>query len=360
MIKNYFFGFSLWKRKHILSFFSKDEKHIFSNTLTSALTQGLDNRHSHIYIWGKKHFPDVEAYANDKHIPLFRIEDGFVRSVSLGSDLTKAYSLVIDSKGIYFDPQTSSDLEILLETYQFDTKLLERSKNLQTYLINNKISKYNIDQNKTLVLEDRKENQTVILVPGQVEDDASIIYGANGMSNLELLQKVRQSSPEAYIIYKPHPDVLSGNRKGHIEKNNAMEYCNTIIQNVGLDSVVTLADEIHTMTSLVGFEALIRGKKVYTYGLPFYAGWGLTIDTQISSRRNRQRTLDELVAAAFLLYPKYIHPKTDNFCEIEVLLQEIDKEKNRYNNNIFYKLYIDTRNILSRKIQRFIKVILNE
>lgn len=357
----YFFGFSRWKRRFILPFFPALKKNniVFCSNLEDGLKKGLTNA-SKIYIWGKKPFNEVEQYAKDRNIALHRVEDGFIRSVSLGSDLTKAYSLVVDGRGIYFDPTQESDLEHILNTYTFDENLIQRSKDLQHYLIENKISKYNIYQDKQLTLEDLKEGQTVVMLPGQVEDDASIIYGADGMTNLELLQQARENAPDAYIIYKPHPDVLAGNRKGNIDTNTAMQYCNTIITDASLDSVLELADEIHTMTSLVGFEALIRGKKVYTYGLPFYAGWGLTVDAHTCTGRTVPRTLDELVAAAFILYPRYINPVTNELCEIEVLLQEIDKEKNRYNGNKFYKLRIDSRNMISRKIQLLIKVILGE
>lgn len=357
----YFFGFSRWKRKFTTAFFPALKKNhiIFCASLEDAIIKGLDV-HNQIYIWGKKPFPKVETYAKEKNIPLLRIEDGFVRSVSLGSDLTKAYSLVVDSRGIYFDPTQESDLEHLLNTYVFDDKLINRAKNLQRYLIENKISKYNIYQDKQLKIENPKKGQTVVVVPGQVEDDASILYGANGMTNLELLEQTRENRPDAYIIYKPHPDVLAGNRKGRVSNNIALEYCDTIITDSSIDSVLELADEVHTITSLVGFEALIRGRRVYTYGLPFYAGWGLTTDTKVCSRRTKKRTLDELVAAAFILYPRYIHPRTNVFCEIEILLKEIDTEKNRYNNNIFYKLYINSRNMISRKTQLLIKAILSE
>ncbi len=357
----YFFGFSRWKRRFIRPFFPDLKKNhiVFCSTLECAIHKGL-NKQSKIYIWGKKLFPELESYAGEHNIPLLRVEDGFVRSVSLGSDLTKAYSLVVDSRGIYFDPTGESDLEHILNTYGFDEKILERAKKLQRYLIDNKISKYNIYQDKQIKLEDHKEGQTIVMVPGQVEDDASIMYGADGMTNLELLLQARENVPDAYIIYKPHPDVLAGNRKGNIAENVALKYCNTVIKEASLDSVLELADEVHTMTSLVGFEALIRGKKVYTYGLPFYAGWGLTVDAHTCTRRTVSRTLDELVAAAFILYPRYIDPVTNALCEIEVLLQEIDKEKNRYNGNKFYKLRIDSRNMISRKIQLLIKVILGE
>jgi len=356
--KTYFFGFSRWKRKNILSFFP-NTKIYFCTTLDDATKRGL-NKKSKIYIWGKKPFSDVEKYSKEQNVILLRVEDGFIRSVSLGSDLTKAYSLVMDSRGIYFDPTQESDLEYILNNATFDDELIERAKNLQLYLVENKISKYNVYEDKKLKLEGLKKEQTIVMVPGQVEDDASIKYGADGMTNLELLEQSRNNAVDAYIIYKPHPDVLAGNRKGNVASEDALKYCNIIIEKASIDSVLERADEVHTMTSLVGFEALMRGKKVYTYGLPFYAGWGLTIDTKIRSIRAAKRTLDELIAATLILYPKYIDPKTNKFCEVETLLFEIDKEKNRYNNDKLYRLYIDSRNMLSRKIQLLIKVVLGE
>ncbi len=354
----YFFGFSRWKRRFTKPFFP-NAKMIFCSTLEVGIQKGL-NGQSKIYIWGKKPFFEVEQYAKELNISLHRVEDGFIRSVSLGSDLTKAYSLVVDSRGIYFDPIQESDLEHILNTYTFDDELRKRAKNLQKYLVENKISKYNIYQDKNLELKGLKEVQTIIMVPGQVDDDASIKYGANGMTNLELLQQARANALEAYIIYKPHPDVLVGNRIGNIAENEALQYCDTIIKKASIDSVLERADEVHTMTSLVGFEALMRGKKVTTYGFPFYAGWGLTTDLKVVSRREVNRTLEELIAATLILYPRYIHPETNEFCEAEVLLLEIDKEKNCYNNHRVYKLYIDSRNMISRKMQLLIKVVLGE
>lgn len=357
----YFFGFSRWKRGFTIPFFPTLKKNsiVFCADLENGLQKGL-NEHTKIFIWGKKPFNEVELYAKEHNIPVNRVEDGFIRSISLGSDLTKAYSIVVDGRGIYFDPTQESDLEQLLNTCDFDENLIERAKNLQQYLVKNKISKYNIYKDKQLTLKGLKEKQIVVMVPGQVEDDASIIYGADNMTNLELLQQTRKNAPDAYIIYKPHPDVLAGNRKGNIVENEALRYCNKVIEQASLDSVLALADEVHTMTSLVGFEALIRGKKVTTYGLPFYAGWGLTTDVKTTSRRLTKRTLEELIAATLILYPRYIHPQTNSLCEVEVLLSEMDKEKKRYNDNTIYRALIDGRNFISRKAQLILKVLPGE
>ncbi len=357
--KLYFFGFSHWKRHFIKYFFPSEARIIFCDTLENAIEKGLKNG-SEIYIWGKKAFEDVESYAQSNAVKLFRVEDGFIRSVSLGSDLTKAYSLVIDGRGIYFDPTTESDLEHILNTYVFEPELIRRAKRIQKYLTKNKISKYNADMEKDLTLPGHRKGQKVVFLPGQVEDDASIQYGANGMTNRELMEEARRQAPEAYIVYKPHPDVVAGNRKGKVGYEEAMKYCDLVIENIGLDSILAFSDEVHTMTSLVGFEALIRNKKVYTYGSPFYAGWGLTVDKQKIPRRKRLRTLDELVAAALILYPRYINPANNRPCEIEVLLEEIDKEKKRYNRNIIYRVYRDARNTISRRIQQMIKVYKDE
>ena len=357
----YFFGFSGWKQKYVTAFFPSLQGNsiFFCNTLNDVLSKGL-KQDAKLYIWGKKHFPDVEAYAHKHHTPIVRVEDGFIRSVSLGSDLTKPYSLVADSRGIYFDPSKESDLEHILNTCTFSDTTIRRAQNLQRYLTEKRISKYNSHPDKKICLEGLQPSQTVVLVPGQVEDDASIIFGAGRMTNLALLKAARENAPDAFIIYKPHPDVLAGNRKGHIERQTALHYCNTVITDASLDSVLDRCDEVHTMTSLVGFEALIRHKKVYTYGLPFYAGWGLTTDAEYCPRRTRSLTLDELVAATLIYYPRYIDPHTDRLCEIELLLHSLDKEKSRYNTDRIYRLAIDSRNAVSRKLQLLWRTVSGE
>jgi len=354
--KLYFFGFSYWKRANTKKFFKplNYNKIYFCKNLSDAKKKGL-NEESKILIWGKKDFKEVEKFAKKNNIKILRVEDGFIRSVTLGSDLTKAYSLVVDSKGIYFDPTTESDLEWILNNYEFDEEILNRAKKVKDYLIEKKISKYNIHKDKKIKFNTDKK---IVLVVGQVEDDASIIYGGNKMTNLELLKKVYEKRKDEYIIYKPHPDVVAGNRKGHIPKSEALKYAKEVIEDISLPSLLEVCDELHTITSLSGFEALIREKKVYTYGMPFYAGWGLTIDEKKCKRRKRNLTLNELIAGAYILYPRYISPKKERFCEVEVLIKEIEELKNRYNNEIIYRLFTDLRNNISRKIQLIGKALL--
>lgn len=336
--QGFFFGFSYWKHPFIQPFF--DKKPIFinllfgKNHLKKALRKGL-NPKSSIYIWGKKSFPDVEHYAYTHQIPVYRIEDGFIRSIGLGSEQTQPYSLIIDRLGIYFDPNQPSDLEEILQNRLFSPKEIERARMIREFLVDKKISKYNLYDNIQLHLP---KDKTVVLVPGQVDDDASIRYGAPGMSNLELLKQVRLNRPDAYIVYKPHPDVLNKKRIGHVDESEALKYCDQVVTEVGIDSVLSSADEVHTMTSLVGFEALLRGVHVVTYGMPFYAGWGLSEDTRLCERRTRKLSIDQLSAGVYLLYPKYIHPETKQQCEIENLLEYLEKNRSHTSNTLFQRL----------------------
>ncbi|MGC9386612.1 MAG: capsule biosynthesis protein [Hydrogenovibrio sp.] len=306
---------------------------------------------SRIYIWGRKSFPEVEAYAREYEVPLYRVEDGFVRSVALGSDLTQPYSLVVDRRGIYFDPTQESDLEHALATYDLSTTtgLEKRAAKAAAYLVEKKLSKYNLYGHQALAFP---RDRRVILVPGQVEDDASIQYGADGMTNLQLLEQVRRACPDAYIVFKPHPDVLVGNRKGQVSEDKVKKLCNQVVTQVSLDSVLEHADEVHTLTSLVGFEALLRGKKVVTYGRPFYAGWGLTVDLQPFERRNRYLTLEELVAGALFLYPRYIDPIHYAHCELEQVFSGIEQESEALRCSRWLRFKKGLRNSVIRKGQK--------
>ncbi len=357
-IKTFFFGFSPWKHPFLPPFLDEVKHCIFinpffsKNHLSKALKKGLDQE-SNIYIWGKKSFDDVETYASTHSIPINRIEDGFIRSVGLGSDLTQPYSLVVDTRGIYFDPTVESDLEYILSTHDFTDEELERAKELRHYLIEKKLSKYNNYEDVTLNLP---QNREIVMVVGQVEDDASIRFGASGMRNIELLEQARCNAPDAFIIFKPHPDVLAGNRVGHVSEDDALVFCDLVVTQVSLDSVLTHCDSVHTMTSLVGFEALMRGLKVYTYGLPFYAGWGLSIDARTSVRRQRRLSIDALTAGTLLLYPRYIDPLTKTHCEVETTLKGLEAEKLHLRNSLVYRTRIKVRNFFSRKSQLLLRL----
>ena len=355
--KLYFFNFAPWRMMQIEPFFyAPNNQKFICKSLDEALEKGLD-KESNIFIYGIIEFPEVEAFAKENGMTIYRIEDAFIRSVALGSGFAKPYSMGIDSRGIYFDPRKPSDLEYLLEHYEFSNEILQRAKNVRAEVLASKFSKYNHLEHKAIEIERDRYNK-VILVTGQVEDDMSMKFGAFGLSYSELLKIVREKNPNSYIIYKPHPDVLSGNRKGHIPQEIIDSCVDDVITMVSIDSCIAVADEVHTLTSGAGFDALIRGKKVYTYGMPFYAGWGLTTDYRECKRRTTIRSLDELVCATLILFPRYISPKTGEFCEIEQTLSELKEEQEKYFNNRLYRLKVNFKGYILPRGRKFLRAIL--
>jgi capsular polysaccharide export protein len=195
------------------------------------------------------------------------MEDGFIRSSGLGSDLLAPLSLVLDKTGIYYDASRPSDLENLLNASNLSERQRERAQALQQQLVHNKVSKYNLGQDWHL--PPGAAGKKVILVPGQVEDDASILTGTLSVNtNRDLLRTVRERNPGAFIVFKPHPDVLVGNRKGQVGEDIA-RWADCQALDADIIQCIQLADELHTMTSLSGFEALMHGKRVFCYGMPF-------------------------------------------------------------------------------------------
>jgi capsular polysaccharide export protein len=262
---------------------------------------------------------------------LVRMEDGFVRSVGLGSDLIRPQSLVLDAEGIYFDPGQPSVLESLLNTTEFSAEELERARQVRAFIVAHQITKYNMEPRTQPAWDSR--GRTVVLVPGQVEDDASIRLGsAQVKTNLALLEAVRHARPQAFIVYKPHPDVVSGNRAGKLALAGARAFADHVETDVSVVRCIEAADEVHTITSLTGFDALLRGRKVVTYGQPFYAGWGLTEDAAAGSaalaRRTRRLGVDALVAGALLRYPVYWDWELRGYTTCEAVLARIVETRN--------------------------------
>lgn len=353
--QKFLFGFSIWKRKFMFPFLGKNLNFIstFSkNPLQQALNLGL-NKDSAIYIWGKKEYPQVQKWCDENGVQIIRVEDGFIRSVGLGSDLTRPYSLVFDDAGIYFDTTAPSKLENILNYHKFSPYEIESAKKLREILVNSKISKYNDDKDVIIT----HKNSKIALVIGQVEDDASVRIGADGMKNIELLRLARQNSPYAHIIYKPHPDVVSGNRVGAVKTTEALKYCDEVLEGVSMPTLLDIADEIHTMTSTSGLEAILRKKRVICYGRPFWAGWGLSDDKKSQPRRYRSLSSDELIAGAYLLYPRYIHPLNLEACEACDLVVALQEQKTRLQQPINALLH-KIKSLYARVGQKLLYVVL--
>lgn len=295
-------GMRLWKRKHMQAFFGQHAPVRFI-TNASACERPL-------LWWAGQAPPDR---------PITRVEDGFLRSRGLGAELVPPLSLVADRSGIYYDPTHPSDLETLI-AQEPPAGGRRRVDRLIAKIRAAKLSKYNISGAMPDLPEGRR-----ILVPGQVEDDASIRLGAGDIStNLALLQAARAANPDAIIVYKPHPDVEAGLRKGRIAPDTVLQFADIIADHADPVALLENVEEVWTMTSLMGFEALLRGKKVTCAGMPFYAGWGLTHDLMSPpARRSARPDLLQLAYAALIAYPRYFDPISHRPCPPEVSVERL-------------------------------------
>lgn len=311
-------GFAFWKRPTVAPLLWGGTSGVrFSSRLRSAAPGDK------VAIWKTRTDPSTLADLEASDADLIEVEDGFIRSTGLGADCVPPLSIIVDRLGVFFDPNRPSELERLIEEGGFTPAILERARRLRAMIVELGISKYGAG---ALPIE-RTTVARHLLVPGQVEDDRSVLCGGGAVTtNLDLLRKVRSSNPEAYIIYKPHPDVEAGHRSGSIPDELCLTLAQDIARTSSISSLIDLVDEVHVNTSLAGFEALLRGKKVTTYGVPFYAGWGLTRDLgSIPRRRAARRTLDDLVAATLLLYPRYLDPVTGLPCPPEILVRRLSE-----------------------------------
>jgi capsular polysaccharide export protein len=318
-------GMRLWKRWNVVRFLHGA---VFAKTDAEAVSKARASN-GQVVVWASGERADLADKCAAAGVLLQRMEDGFLRSSGLGAELTPAASLVLDDRGIYYDPSKPSQLESLIsKSPELPAFAIERAAALRAQILMAGVSKYNLKGSETL---DFPADRKVILVPGQVEDDASIKLGAgNVRTNLSLLQAARAAHPKAYIVYKPHPDVLAGLRDGSVDKPAALDFCDRITDAADVPKLIEASDEVWTMTSLLGFEALLRGKAVTCLGTPFYAGWGLTQDYgPICERRGVQVTLDQLVHATLIDYPRYHDPVSNLPCTPELIVDRLAKGQTR-------------------------------
>lgn len=313
-------GIRRWKKPHFKAFLSGTAttlQFIWNFDEALATAKSLNAR---LAVWAAKCTDEDIAKACKAGVPLLRVEDGFIRSIGLGSDYETPYSLVTDSEGIYYDPVGPSDLEGILNRIASDPAVyaweLARARRLRHFIVSRGITKYNLPVKSVRLAV--PAGKRVVLVIGQVDGDASVVRGRGVVkTNAELLAAVREKRPTSYVVYLEHPDVADGNRPGQVDAETLARCADEVLAGVPAAALLASVDEVHVLTSLTGFEALLRGIPVVTYGRPFYAGWGLTEDALAFPRRAPGLSIEGLTAGTLILYPTYWDWTTNQFCRPE-------------------------------------------
>ncbi|QJF50677.1 capsular polysaccharide biosynthesis protein [Roseobacter ponti] len=294
-----------WKRESLQKMFGRHKPVVFEDDPGKARATGRP-----WMVWASR--------AAVGHGDAMRTEDGFLRSRGLGANLVPPLSLIVDGPGIYYDPSEPSRLEQLI-TGRADLRPDQeaRARALIRSLKQHRLSKYSTGGAPPPLPEGHR-----VLVVGQVSDDASVTAGTTDIrTNEELLRRARAERPDAVLIYKPHPDVDAGLRTGGTIPEGPADL---VVSGVDPVALLNEVQEVWTMTSLLGFEALLRGLHVTTCGVPFYAGWGLTTDLgDVPPRRRATPALEGLVHAALIDYPRYMDPVTGLPCPVEVAVARL-------------------------------------
>ncbi len=285
---------------------------------------GRPGKGDHIGIWGNSPTAHRGLAAAAKYdVPVVRVEDAFLRSLFPGRSGTPPLGLLIDHKGVHFDPAQPSDLEEILTTHPLDdSALLARARGAMARIQEAHLSKYTAFDPEAPV-----PAPGYVLVIDQTRGDASVTAsGADRNRFLEMLFVAQEEHPGARVLVKTHPETQNGHRPGYFTDADTNDRVSLFTDAVSPWTLMEGAIAVYTVSSGLGFEAILAGHKPRVFGQPFYAGWGLTQDEFPVQRRQRKLTRAQLFAAAMMIYPKWYDPHRDQLCELETAMEALAAE----------------------------------
>ena len=269
--------------------------------------------------------------------PLYTFEIGFLSSIDTWANKNCEYkyrapiSGLIDSVVPYYDARYQSNLERMINDPEFvvTEEQKQRARRCIDKIVETHLTKYNHQP----IYEPKigKEGRKKVLVVDQSYGDMSIAKGWGSDFTFEkMLQAAIDENPDADIIVKTHPDTMTGRRGGYYTGLKPHDNIYTQTEPINPISLIKYVDKVYVCTTQFGFEALMCGKEVHTFGMPFYAGWGLTKDLLKCNRRTNKRTLEEIFYLAYIEYSNYINPEKKCRCEIEEAMDYLLKLREEY------------------------------
>ena len=273
-------------------------KYLF-DTDTDFLAKKNNKKANFFFFWGlsfcKKNIEIIRKALSTKK-PVYYIECGWFYNVfshlhegKVDEKYNTCLSFLIDDLGFYFDANNVSRLEQMLndKNLVITEEQKVRARKCIDFIVKNKISKFNDGSPDYQIKQNGRKK---ILVIDQNINDMSILCGmANGDTFSKMITSAIQDNNDADIYIKIHPlSILLHNN--HYQSFNSQRVIH-ITENVNIISLICQMDKVYVCTSQVGFEALMCGKEVYTFGMPFYAGYGLTNDYLINERRTNKEQL---------------------------------------------------------------------
>lgn len=293
--------------------------------------------------WGHKPTADkARRYAAKHSLPYVAFEDGFIRSIHPGNDELPS-SLVMDRQGIYYDARVPSDLEdhVRRLANDSDPATLARCRTAIDFLRRNRLSKYNNHRFHDLseLSLDSVETDRRILLVDQTAEDASIAGAMASEQTFEaMLLAAVAENPDHEFLIKIHPETLLGRKGGHFDQESLNTAASRdpalkkafeegrlklVADSINPWALLEACAKVYCVSSQLGFEALLAGRQVHCFGMPFYAGWGLTKDRTSPPDRREPVRLEALVGACYFEYSRYPDHIAGGFIEFEEAAQRL-------------------------------------
>jgi capsular polysaccharide export protein len=248
------------------------------------------------------------------------LEDGFIRSVARHAP---PLSLIVDNLGVYYDATRPSRMEHAI-AQGAGVEGADRARKLAALWRIHGLSKYNHAPDYPGELP-----ETYVLVVDQTFGDLSVKGGlASADSFAAMLSAALHENPGITVIVKVHPDIFSKGKRGYFDPatlNNPNVL--VIAADCHAPSLIAGASAVYCATSLMGFEALLWGRPVRCFGMPFYAGWGLSHDELPPPSRRNHATLEDVVHAALVALARYADPVTGARWEVEQAIDHVARER---------------------------------
>jgi capsular polysaccharide export protein len=263
----------------------------------------------------------ARAAAGRLGVPYVALEDGFVRSLRPGVAGETGVSLVADPVGIYYDATRPSHLERLIaDAASGEAGLLDRARRLVALLRARRVSKYNHAPDAA----PEGLGDGVAVVVDQRAGDVSVRRSAASADAFAaMLALAVEEHGRPHVVVKTHPDAVLGGRGSYLTEAARAAGVRVVAESVNPWAVLDRARAVYTVSSLLGFEALMAGVPVTCFGLPFYAGWGLTRDRLACPRRAGRVPLEQVVAAAYLRYTRYVDRGAGTPTEVETVVCQL-------------------------------------
>jgi capsular polysaccharide export protein len=252
--------------------------------------------------WGRKPSGQrAQRWARWLRRPFVLLEDGFIRS--LGRD-DPPLSLIVDDVGVFYDATAPSAMEAAIAA-GVNTAQAARARALVQQWRGGAVSKYNHAAEYAGLLP-----ESYVLVVDQTLGDLSVaLGGANAEAFAAMLAAALDEYPDEPVVVKIHPDVFVRAKRGWLpEKLLSHPRIRLIGESCHAARLLRQARAVYAVTSLMGFEALLWDKPVRCFGMPFYAGWGLTQDVLPAPQRRSVASREALVHAALVTLPRYANP----------------------------------------------------